>query len=137
MAAMKQFLNDELSEVKVERNRRSDVDSSEAPHLNLIDGGHTPQDTNYGETEYNMSVVIDGTVTASDDEGLGPAVNALYVDVIRVLMADATLGNICSDIHEGAMEVRTILADESDRPTAEFSLGMVVVFSTPDKNPAP
>lgn len=126
-----------LAPVPVERNRRSMVHASEAPVVNFWDGGHTAEAQDYGETAYNMNLPIEATVAAETDDALGPAVNDLYVRTLGALMSEPTLGGLCQQLTEGAVDVRIAPTEESEAPLAFFSLDIVAEFHTADGNPMP
>lgn len=126
-----------LAPVPVERNRRSMVHASEAPVVNFWDAGHTADMQDYGETTYSMNLPIEATVAAPSDDALGPAVNDLYIRTVRALMAEPTLGGLCQQLIEGAVDVRIAPSEESDAPLAFFSLDVVAEFHTADGTPMP
>ena len=120
---------------RVERNRRSAPDADDAPILIVYDQGHQANATDFGDTSYEMTVGIDGAVTATDDSGLGPAANELYAATIRVLMADFTLGDTVEQVREDTFDFRLTTPDESAAPLAFFSLNLTVQFRTADGHP--
>lgn len=126
-----------LAPVPVERNRRSMVHADEAPVVNFWDAGHTAEAQDYGETTYNMNLPIEATVAAPSDDALGPAVNDLYIRTLAALMAEPTLGGLCQQLTEGAVDVRIAPSEESDAPLAFFSLDVVAEFHTADGSPMP
>lgn len=126
-----------LAPVPVERNRRSMVHASEAPVVNFWDAGHTADIRDYGETAYSMNVPIEATVAAETDDALGPAVNDLYVRTLGALMAEPTLGGLCQQLTEAAVDVRIAPVEESDAPLAFLSLDVVAEFHAADGSPMP
>lgn len=116
----------------VTRNRRSPVDASEAPHLNVLDGGHVADYSSVGDTAYAMEVDIDASVVAATDALLGPALNTMYASVIAAIMADFSLGGLCEQIRETALDVRIAPTAESAQPLANFNIVLEIEFRTPD-----
>lgn len=121
-------------DIAVTRNRRSQLPETEAPALNLLDGGHTTQ-YDSGDVIYTMRVDIDGTVTAGTDAEIGAALNALYTQALRAFLDDLTLGGLCSDVCEETLDVRVAPTVEAANPLADFTLGLQVEFRTPDGDP--
>lgn len=126
-----------LAPVPVERNRRSTVHATEAPVVNFFDAGHTAEMPDYGETAYNFNIPIEATVSADTDDALGPAVNDLYIRTLDALMSEPTLGGLCQQLSESALDVRIAPAEESEDPLAFFSLDIVAEFHTADGSPMP
>ena len=122
--------------VPVERNRRAPVDIAEAPRLVVHEGGQTGQSVDFGLMQYVMQIDVEGTVTAASDALIGPAVNTLYASILVALGTDPSLGGVCIDVRETALDVRVAPADESTTPLAEFALGLEVEFHTPLGDPA-
>lgn len=121
-----------LAPVVVQRNRRAFVDASEAPVLNLLPGGHTAEIQDYGDVTYTMTPTIEGTVSAGTDDALDAALDDLYARAVAALAADPTLGGLCVQIAETALDVRVAPVEESAAPLAFFSLDVAVEFRTPD-----
>src|SRR4051794_39369132 len=87
--AMLDVLRGALPANAVERNRRADVDPSEAPFFVMRDLGHSASYENVGLVNYTMRVEVEGTVAESGD--LSTASSAYYVTIISSLMADFSL----------------------------------------------
>ena len=132
--ALKAAIESGCPDVPIVRNRRTAVDASEAPLLVLRDGGHTADQDSAIDTAYQMQISVEGTVTAGDDELLGPVVNALYLAVVRSLGPD--LGGECQQVRETGFDVAFAPAEESPLPLADFTLDLVIDFHTPDGDPA-
>ena len=118
--------------VPVERNRRADVASGDAPVLVLFDGDHHAQITDFGDMTYDMMPSIEGTVTAMDDATLGTALNALYEAARSAIMADPALGGAAQQVSETGLTVQIVSTAESTDPLATFNLALSVQFRTPD-----
>ena len=123
--------------VPVERNRRSPLDDvAEAPRLVVHEGSQTGQSVDFGLMQYVMQIDVEGTVTAASDALIGPALNSLYASVLVALGTDPSLGGVCIDVRETALDVRVAPAVESTTPLAEFALGLEIEFHTPLGDPA-
>ena len=125
-----------LPDVTVQRNRRSLVDVSEAPHLNLVDAGHTAEGIDYGEMTYKLELQLEGAVRAETDEELGPALSAFYLRVVQAFGDDPTLAGACTQVAERALDVRVAPVEESEEPFAFLSLTFEVEFHSADGNPS-
>lgn len=122
-------------EATVRRNREV-VDATEAPFVNVREGGHSPDYENLGLVMYDMALTLELVTSAPTEDDLGPIANALYGDCLSALMADPTLGGVCIQVREAGYEVVFATAEESGRPVAEGTLELSVTFITPDGDPA-
>ena len=119
----------------VERNRRSRVDATEAPHLNVFGGGHVAAYDDPYDVAYTVRVGIEATVGAASDAALEPAATALYARAIAAVMADPSLAGLCIQVREVNLDVRLVPAEESAAPLIEFGLELEIDFRTPDGDP--
>jgi hypothetical protein len=113
---------------RLERNRNTDVDPSEAPFFVLRDQGHTASYENAGLTSYTMTVSIEGTLAQIGD--LSTAANGYYVTILGALFAEPTLGGLCSGVREGSYEFGVVPEDQSSKAWASFVLTLEVDFMT-------
>jgi len=77
-------------------------------------------------------------VSAPDDDALGPAVSALYVDIVRAVIpaGDATLGlAFVSQVREAAMEGPAAGEVQGKGPTAIFTVDFEIDFATAPEDP--
>ena len=63
--------------------------------------------------------------------------NDLYIRTLDALMSEPTLGGLCQQLSESALDVRIAPAEESEDPLAFFSLDIVAEFHSADGNPIP
>lgn len=136
-AAVFERLQAGLADATVRRSSRRAVaaDKLSQPEVNVIGGGHTNDVPETGDTIYEMQVTVDMTVPAAADADLEPALNALYAATVQTLMADYTLGGLCSDLRERGFDVRLPAAEESAKPFIEGSLDLIAAFRTADGDP--
>lgn len=130
-------LRADLAPVRVERNLRDAVQAEEAPIVTFIEGGHTADQPDFGETSYEMEVPIEATVSAETGADLGFAINDLYGRVIKSLMADPTLGGLCVQLSERSFDPRVISVEESEKPLCVWALSIIAEFRVQDGSPIP
>ena len=136
MVALRDAIEAACPGVGLERNRRTDVDASETPYLVLRDGAHDADQGSSQDTAYRMTATVEGTVAAPVDDDLGPAVNALYLQVASCWGDDPSLGGLCVQIRETGFDPGFASAEESAVPLADFTLDLLIEFQTPDGDPA-
>ncbi len=117
-----------LAPIPVERNKRETVHADEAPLVNFWDAGHTADLPDVGDTSYDMELPIEATVTAESEPALGAEMNALYGRVLDALMSDPTLGGLCIQLTERALDPRVAPIEESTTPLGTFSLSVMAEF---------
>jgi hypothetical protein len=118
----------EISGVNIDRNRPLPMTGDELPMLVVVDGSQKASHNNHYETDYQMTVDIEGAIENSDHTQLGNSVNQLYSDVIEKLAEDITLGGLCTDITEVDLQLQ-IIREESITPAAEFNIEFRVYYS--------
>jgi hypothetical protein len=122
-----------LSGVTVERNRDTEV--STFPFINVLDGGQDPDYGTHGLTRYVMTVTLELFVSATTEAGLGPALNALYGQVVQALYADATLAGLTADRTEAALTEPDLSRAEGIGPTMGAALDVTLDYWTPFGDP--
>ena len=84
--------------------------------------------------EYRMSMSVDGMVKAGAEGAQGTLANALYVAVIKAVMADPSYGGLAVDTQEGAFVV-AIDRTRGAPFVASFQLQLLVDYWTQDNAP--
>jgi hypothetical protein len=69
--------------------------------LVVVDGPQTVAQAGPVGIIYRLAVRVEGVLTRSDPETLGPALNALYGAALAAVLADRTLGGLAIDVAEG------------------------------------
>jgi hypothetical protein len=132
-AKLEEVLSTALMGVRVERNRDSAVQVF--PTVVVIDGGQIRQEPeSTGFNEYVMTPTIEGWVDGETQADLGPALNELYGQTVKALMADRKLGGLAIDMAEGPLEV-DVSRRENQGPVAGFALDIEVRFWTAEDDP--
>lgn len=117
----------------VERNRDAEVQSF--PTLVIVDGDMAADNSiNSASTQYEMEVIVEGYVVASEYESLGMAVSTLQAEVVKALTADYTLGGIAFDINEMQTSV-DVNRNDGQSPAAFFATVFIAQFHTKQGDP--
>lgn len=117
-----------MTGVTVERNRSARVTAF--PSAIVLDGGQTPGTASTQVTVYTLEVAVEGWAAAATDAALGPAISALYGQIVAAALADPTLGGVAVDVREGGMSAPEIDREEGIGPTAAFEIGFEIDFLT-------
>ena len=118
----------------VERNRRQPVPESSSDFVILFDGPQVVLSDETGATRYRLTVDVEGYVRVQTDPDLGPALNALYAELVKAAVSDFSLGDLAVDVREGDVDDVFIDPDAS-RPTAAFSMSFDIDYSTATGDP--
>ena len=118
-------------DLNVERNRTTEV--TKYPTLIVIDGNQSTDNSNTSFTTYQLQVSVEGYVQ-DDADKVGSAVNTLYGETVKAILADITLGNLCFDIQEEDMVV-DLDRGEGHAPQMAFLLQFSVSYMTKQNDP--
>lgn len=119
-----------LSGVQVFRDRDSEIGEDELPAVVLIDGPHTASQDDYGFTRYEMPVGLELYVATKQDSELGTALNALYQQVMALILVDETLGGLAVTTREDSLSDPDINRSEGLTPLAGALLTLNITFMT-------
>ena len=115
------------------------AESDVTPRLSIDDQGQSVIEREAVNTRYSLRLAIEGVVEADPASSTpGPnawaRMNALYAEVIRVLMPDPPLGGLAEDISETDFNTDVSML-ASDR-TIAFVLGIEIQFTNRSTDPA-
>lgn len=105
--------------------------------LNVTDGDDAedvPRIIAANIAEYDTDVVLAGYVTAADAEDLGPARDALWTAVVKVIGANYQLGGLTWDVRQGSTKRR--LESEPGKPVAVFEMPVTLRLKVSASDPA-
>lgn len=106
--------------------------------LNVMDGDDSddsPRILGANIAEYDTDLVVAGYVTANDTDALGPARDALWVAVVKVIAANRVLGSeLTWDVRQGSTKRR--LESEPGKPVAVFELPVTLRLKAEADDPA-
>ena len=118
----------------VERNRSREIPVDVDDFVVVLDGPQFTASDETGLKFYRLTVNVEGYARAATDELVGPAINALYADVVTAAMADHTLGGVSVDVREG--DLPNIYIDpESSKPMMVFALAFEIDYFTKEIDP--
>lgn len=120
--------------LEVHRNISYPEDDEKLPVLIVVDGDQEPISDSPSFLIQRMSMSIDGMVKADVDGQQGTLANALYLAVVKVLMADPSYGQLAIDTREGTLTV-SIDRTRGAPFVAAFQLQLLVDFATRDNAP--
>jgi hypothetical protein len=110
-------------------------DPAQFPALFITDTGHSPDvNSEPGATRYQMRPIIEGYVTGGDGKDATQNINALYLSVVNVIMADSELQTLCEEINEGELRIATVVLSKQRR--MGFELEIDIQFVADRENPA-
>ena len=118
----------------VERNRSRACPKASNAFVILYDGPQFIISDETCATRYNLDVDVEGYARASTDALLGPAVNALYGELVKAALADHTLGGLSVDVQEGNLQ-DVYIDDEASKPTGAFAMTFTIQYSTAGGDP--
>ena len=122
----------------VYRMRTAAIPVESYPALVLLDGDQSTEERETLTRQYRMLATVVALVGAPDDDALGPAVSALYVEIVRAVIpaGDATLGlGFVSHVREAAMEGPAAGEVQGKGPTAIFTVDFEIDFATAPEDP--
>jgi hypothetical protein len=110
-------------------------DPSRFPAIFITDTGHSPDvNSEPGATRYQMRPIVEGYVSGGDGKDATQKINALYLSVVNVIMADTELQTLCEEINEGELRVATVVLSKERR--MGFELEIDIQFVADRENPA-
>lgn len=113
----------------IDRNITTPVE--QFPTVGLRDGGHSVPAPTTSQKKFDMTFGIELFVTADKDKDLGPALNALYGQVINTLeVEDFSLGGLIQDISEQELVEVVALQMEGGKPAMTATIVFGVTFYT-------
>lgn len=136
-------LLDALGGITVTRNHDVPVDfvTESTPVLNVVDGDDTEEGPRFlpaNTVEFGVDLVLAGYVTASEPADLGPARDALWLAVWKVLTTHRVLVNgsdeLTWDVQPGKTE--RALESEPGKPVAVFRLPVTLRIKAQASDPA-
>lgn len=138
LAAFHAQVSTALSPVVVERNRSNEIQQDQSIYVLLVDGPQAKASDETAIEFYRMTVFSTGyikldTPTATDAD-IGPAMNALYADLLNAALSDHTLGGLSVDVREGDMR-EVYIEPGADHPTCMFELSFVIDYFTAAGDP--
>ena len=133
LAAFHTAIDTALS-VDVERNRSREIPVDSTSYVVLLDGQQYIASDETGLIFYTMTVTVEGYSRAATDALVGPAVNALYADVVAAAVADHTLGGLSVDVREGDLP-DVYIDPEASKPTMAFALDFEIDYFTKETDP--
>jgi len=120
------------------RNRDTEVDPSEYPHIAMYDGGHVVLPQNAGSTVYRVRFDVEGYVTSADADGLATAIDAQYENILTAIIDPAdpllSVGSV-RDVREMDMGDPDILNEGQSNVAAAFRVGFEIDFETAEGDP--
>jgi hypothetical protein len=109
-------------------------DPSAFPALNLIEGSMQPDNgTEPGVTRYTFTASVEGYVEGSDGLEARTARNALYLEVIRMMIDGTYLDGLAEELSEGP--TRRTTAYLSDHERLGFITEFEIIFVAASANP--
>jgi hypothetical protein len=125
-----------LTGVAVYRNRGDPIEEMSLPAINIVDGDH---DTDSGSmNQMNYVMTFDILIWAGATGGIVPAtrVNAIWAQIVQVLVADSRLGGKVADLEEVGLLDTEIETDERGRAILVNTVSRwQATFSTPPGDP--
>jgi hypothetical protein len=105
------------------------------PVLNIIDADDAAEPNILQNiAEFTVGVSVAGYVTAADSDDLGPARDALWTSVWKILDANYALGGLTWNVTAGATQRR--LESEPGKPVAVFELPVTLHVKAQASDPA-
>ncbi len=124
-----------ITDVPVERARRSPPPIEQFPRLLVHGGGAMPdQSQSPGETFWTFSFTVTGYVSASSDLAAEQALSALHARVM-VAMESADLGPGAVQPTAGGAEMALYAAEDSAKPAGQFTVAFEALAIAPTASP--
>lgn len=126
----------DIGTIPVERNRLMPAaswplivvrDSGQQSILSADQGGDSVS------KQHLMQVEVEGFVRSDCGTGLGKAMNALYGEIVTVMLADYTLGGLAQDVRENSMDI--IWEEPGETLTMAFLVTFEVEYYTGHSDP--